>query len=411
MGREDIIVGLDIGTTKICAVIGEVNEEREVEIVGVGTCRSRGLRRGVIVNLDSTVRSIESAVSEAELMAGVKVESVYAGLAGVHIKGLNSHGVIAINRRGEVTKADVSRVIDAAKAIAIPLDQEIIHILPQQFIVDGHNGIKDPIGMSGVRLEVEVHIITGATASAQNIKKSIHRAGFIVDDIVLEPLAASIAVLTEDEKELGVVLVDIGGGTTDIVIFVDGSIWHTQVLSIGGNNVTKDISIGLRTPIEEAEKIKVKYGCASSSLVNDRELIEVPSVGGRSPRTLPRHLLSEIITPRMEEIFRLIQREIRKSGYENLIGAGVVLTGGTSMMEGIVELAEQVFDLPVRVGTPRGVKGLVDVVNSPLYATGAGIVCFGAKNRFSGKEGRFRENRNLFGRLFGRIRDWTKEYF
>lgn len=409
MAREDIIVGLDIGTTKVCAVIGEIDEDR-VEIIGVGTSPSHGLRKGVVVNIDSTIKSIENAISEAELMAGVEVSSVFSGIAGGHIKGINSHGVIAISRGREVTRADVERVIDAAKAVSIPLDREIIHVLPQQFIIDGQDGIKEPIGMSGVRLEVEIHIVTGAVTSAQNIIKCVNRAGFEVEDIVLEPLAASYAVLTEDEKDLGVVLVDIGGGTTDIAIFIDGSIWHTGVLSIGGDNVTKDISVGLRTPIVEAEKIKINYGSCMSSLVKNGETIVIPSVGEHKERTLPRQVLAEIIEPRMEEIFSLINQEIRMTGYENLVTSGIVLTGGASLLEGTVELAERVFDLPVRIGTPAGVSGLVDVINSPLYSTGVGLVIYGMMHKLEGKKTKL-GTKNIFGRTFTRIKEWFGEFF
>jgi cell division protein FtsA len=409
MAKEDIIVGLDIGTTKVCAVIGEIDEDR-VEIIGVGTSPSHGLRKGVVVNIDSTIKSIENAVSEAELMAGVEVSSVFSGIAGGHIKGMNSHGVIAISRGREVTQSDVERVIDAAKAVSIPLDREVIHVLPQQFIIDGQDGIKEPVGMSGVRLEVEIHIVTGAVTSAQNIIKCVNRAGFEVEDIVLEPLAAAYAVLTEDEKDLGIVLVDIGGGTTDIAIFIDGSIWHTGVLSIGGDNVTKDISVGLRTPIVEAEKIKIDHGACMSSLVKDDESITIPSVGERKERTLPRQVLAEIIEPRMEEIFSLINQEIRMTGYENLVTSGIVLTGGASMLEGTVELAERVFDLPVRIGTPHGVSGLVDVVNSPLYSTGVGLVTYGMMHKLEGKKTKFAGG-NIFTRVLNRMKEWVGEFF
>ncbi|MDI6736071.1 MAG: cell division protein FtsA [bacterium] len=409
MARENTIVGLDIGTTKVCAVIGEIDEDR-VEIIGVGTSPSHGLRKGVVVNIDSTIKSIENAISEAELMAGVEVSSVFTGIAGGHIKGMNSHGVIAISRGREVTQSDVERVIDAAKAISIPLDREVIHVLPQQFIIDGQDGIKEPVGMSGVRLEVEIHIVTGAVTSAQNIIKCVNRAGFEVDDIVLEPLAAAYAVLTEDEKDLGVVLVDIGGGTTDLAIFIDGSIWHTSILSIGGDNVTKDISVGLRTPVVEAEKIKINNGCCMSSLIKDNETIILPSVGDRREKTLPKQVLAEIIEPRMEEIFSLINQEIRMTGYENLVTSGVVLTGGASMLEGTVELAERVFDLPVRIGTPHGVSGLVDVVNSPLYATGVGLVTYGMMHKLEGKKTKFGGG-NVFKKVLNRMKEWVGEFF
>ncbi|MBI4753601.1 cell division protein FtsA [Candidatus Desantisbacteria bacterium] len=409
MSKGETIVGLDIGTTKICAIIGEMDEDR-MEIIGVGTAPSHGLKKGVVVNIDSTIKSVENAISEAELMAGVEVSSVYAGIAGSHIKGINSHGVIAISRGREVTSADMERVIDAAKAVSIPLDRQIIHVLPQQFIIDGQDGIKEPIGMSGTRLEVEIHIVTGAVTSAQNIVKCVNRSGFEVDDLVLEPLAASYSVLTEDEKDLGVVLVDIGGGTTDIGIFIDGSIWHTSVLSIGGDNVTKDISVGLRTPVVDAEKIKINYGCATPSLVKDDEMIEIPSVGERRSRTLPRQVLSEIIEPRMEEIFTLINQEIRMTGYENMIASGIVLTGGAAMLKGSAELAEKIFDLPVRIGVPKGVAGLVDVISSPVYATGVGLVLYGMKNRLDGKKTRS-VGGNVFKKVSGKMKDWFSDFF
>ncbi len=409
MPKGEIVVGLDIGTTKICTIIGEIDGDR-MEIIGVGIAPSHGLKKGVVVNIDSTIKSVENAVSEAELMAGVEVSSVYAGIAGSHIKGINSHGVIAISRGREVTSADVERVIDAAKAVSIPLDREIIHVLPQQFIIDGQDGIKEPIGMSGTRLEVELHIVTGAVTSAQNIVKCVNRSGFEVDDLVLEPLASSYAVLTEDEKDLGVVLVDIGGGTTDIGIFIDGSIWHTSVLSIGGDNVTKDISVGLRAPVVDAEKIKIRYGCATPSLVKDDEMIEIPSVGERRPRTLPRQVLSEIIEPRMEEIFSLINQEIRLTGYENMIASGIVLTGGASMLNGSAELAEKIFDLPVRIGVPKGVAGLSDVISSPVYATGVGLVLYGMKNRLEGKKTKF-SGGNAFKKVFSNVKDWFSDFF
>lgn len=409
MAKENMLVGLDIGTTKVCTVIGEIDEDR-IEIVGVGTSPSHGLRKGVVVNIDATIKSVENAIQEAELMAGVEVQSVFTGIAGGHIKGMNSHGVIAISRGREVTQSDVERVIDAAKAVSIPLDREIIHVLPQQFIIDGQDSIKEPVGMSGVRLEAEIHIVTGAVTSAQNIIKCVNRAGFEVDDIVLEPLAAAYAVLTDDEKDLGVVLVDIGGGTTDIAIFIDGSIWHTGVLSIGGENVTKDISVGLRTPIVEAEKIKIEYGCALSSLVKEDENITIPSVGERKARVLPRQVLAEIVEPRMEEIFSLINQEIRMTGYENLISSGIVLTGGASMLEGTVELAEKVFDMPVRVGSPYGISGLTDVINSPLYSTATGLVIYGMAHKMKGKKVKLGGS-NIFQNVLGRMKEWFGEFF
>jgi cell division protein FtsA len=407
--RDNLIVGLDIGTTKICAIVGNLTEEG-IDIVGIGTSPSRGLRKGVVINIESTVASIRKAVEEAELMAGCEIKSVYAGIAGGHIKGFNSQGVIAIKNR-EVCSDDVKRVIDAAKAIAIPMDREVIHILPQEFIIDDQDGIREPLGMSGVRLEAKVHIVTGAVASAQNIIKSCNRAGLDVADIVLEQLASSEAVLSADEKELGVALVDVGGGTTDIAIFVDGAIKHTSVLSLGGNHLTNDIAVGLRTPMAEAEKIKQKYGCCMASLVGKEETIEVPSVGGRKPRVLSRQLLSEILEPRVEEIFTLVNREIVKSGFEDLIASGVVITGGSTILEGMPELAEQVFNLPVRRGLPQRIGGLVDVVNSPAFATGVGLVVYGSKNVGAHEFPTAQSEDNIFRKVSRRMKEWFGEFF
>jgi len=409
--KDNLIVGLDIGTTKICAIVGNVTEEG-IDIVGIGTSPSRGLRKGVVINIESTVASIRKAVEEAELMAGCEIKSVYAGIAGGHIKGFNSQGIIAIKNR-EVSTEDVKRVIDAAKAIAIPMDREVIHILPQEFIIDDQDGIREPLGMSGVRLEAKVHIVTGAVASAQNIIKSCNRAGLDVADIVLEQLASSEAVLSAEEKELGVALVDIGGGTTDIAIFIDGAIKHTSVLSLGGNQMTNDIAVGLRTPMAEAEKIKQKYGCCLSSMVGKDETIEVPSVGGRKPRVLSRQLLAEILEPRVQEIFDLVNREIIKSGYEDVIASGVVITGGSTILEGMPELAEQVFNLPVRRGVPANIGGLTDVVNSPVYATGVGLVVYGSKNatvEFPSHSAKSNDD-NLFRRVARRMKEWFGEFF
>ncbi len=408
--RDNLIVGLDIGTTKICAIIGNVTEEG-IDIVGIGTSISSGLRKGVVINIESTVGAIRKAIEEAELMAGCEIKSVYAGIAGGHIKGLNSNGVIAIKNR-EVSQEDVRRVIDAAKAISIPMDREVLHILPQEFIIDDQDGIREPLGMSGVRLEAKVHIVTGAVASAQNIVKSCNRAGLDVADIVLEQLASSHAVLSEDEKELGVCMVDIGGGTTDIAIFSEGAIKYTSVISLGGNQLTNDIAVGLRTPFAEAEKIKQKHGCCLASLVGKEDKIEVPSVGGRKPRELSRNVLCEILGPRMEEIFSLVNREIIKSGLEDSIASGVVITGGSSILEGIPELAEQMFNLPVRRGLPQKIGGLVDVVKSPVYATGVGLVVYGSRN--SGTLQPFTTNKpdaHLFGSVFGRMKGWFREFF
>ncbi|HEY5974139.1 MAG TPA: cell division protein FtsA [Geobacteraceae bacterium] len=407
--RDNLIVGLDIGTTKICAIVGNLTEDG-IDIVGIGSSPSRGLRKGVVINIDSTVQSIRKAVEEAELMAGCEIKSVYAGIAGGHIRGFNSQGIIAIKNR-EVSPDDVKRVIEAAKAIAIPMDREVIHILPQEFIIDDQDGIREPLGMSGVRLEAKVHIVTGAVASAQNIIKSCNRAGLDVADIVLEQLASSEAVLSADEKELGVALVDIGGGTTDIAIFVDGAIKHTSVLALGGNHLTNDIAVGLRTPMAEAEKIKQKYGCCLAAMVGKDETIEVPSVGGRKPRVLSRQLLAEILEPRVEEIFTLVNREIVKSGFEDLIASGVVITGGSTILEGMPELAEQIFNLPVRRGLPQMIGGLVDVVNSPVYATGVGLVVYGSKNVGIHEFPTTQTDDNVFRRVSRRMKEWFGEFF
>ena len=404
---ENLIVGLDIGTTKICCIVGNMTEEG-LDVVGIGTSPSKGLRKGVVINIESTVSAIQKAIREAELMAGCEIKSVFAGIAGGHIKGLNSQGVIAIKNR-EVTSEDLQRVIDAAKAIAIPMDREVMHILPQEFIIDDQDGIREPLGMSGVRLEAKVHIVTGAVASAQNIIKSCNRAGADVADIVLEQLASSEAVLSSDEKELGVALVDIGGGTADIAIFSEGAIKHTSVLSIGGDHLTNDIAVGLRTPMAEAEKIKQAYGCCLTSMVGKDETIEVPSVGGREARILSRQLLAEILEPRVEEIFSLVNREITKSGYGDLIASGVVITGGSAILPGMPELAEQVFNLPVRRGNPLDIGGLTDVVNSPIYATGVGLVKYGSMNT-QAQNFKIGE-KNIFERVSRRMKEWFSEFF
>ena len=408
--KEEFVVGLDIGTTKICALVAEISKSGEVNIIGIGTHPSLGLRKGVVVNIESTVASIKKAVEEAELMAGVEIDAVYAGIAGGHIRGFNSHGVVAV-KEGEVTNKDVKRAIDAATAVAMPLDREVIHVLPQEFIVDDQDGIRDPLGISGVRLEVKVHIVTGAVTSAQNIIKSCNRAGLNVRDIVLQQLASSEAVLTPDEKELGVALVDVGGGTTDLAIYYQGSIKHTSVIALGGNHVTNDIAVGLRTPTKEAELIKKKYGCAFASLVKTNETVEVPSMGGREPRTLSRKNLSDIIQPRAEEIFRLIHQEIKRSGIEDLISSGVVITGGASIMEGVQDVGEQVFELPVRIGTPSGIGGLVDIVSSPLYSTAVGLILYAVKNRTEKGFGSNSSDTRLFNKILKRMKEWIQEFF
>jgi len=376
---NNVLVGLDLGTTKVCAIVGEVKDDGQVDIIGIGISPSHGLKKGVVVNIDSTVESIKKSVHEAELMAGVEINAVYVGISGNHIKGMNSRGVAAIKNR-EVGPADVARAIDGARAVNIPMDQQILHVLPQEFIIDDQDGIKDPHGMSGTRLDVKVHIITGAVTAIQNIVKSCSRAGLHVHDLVLQPLASSRAVLTSEEQELGVVVVDIGGGTTDLAFFLEGSLWHTEVLPIGGNHLTNDIAIGLRTPASEAEKIKIKYGCALSSLVKHEESLDVPSVGGRPPRLLSRQILCEIIEPRVEELFGMVQQRLKKTGFEDMFASGVVLTGGTALMEGVQDAAERYLGLPIRRGTPRNIGGLMDVVNSPIYATGVGLVLYGAEN-------------------------------
>lgn len=376
---QQLVVGLDIGTSKVVAIVGELGDDGSLEVIGIGSNPSRGLKRGVVVNIESTVQSIQRAVEEAELMAGCEIAAVYAGIAGSHVRSLNSHGIVAI-RDKEVVAGDVERVIDAARAVAIPADQKILHILPQEFIIDSQEGIREPIGMSGVRLEAKVHMVTGAESAAQNIVKCVERCGLRVDDIVLEQLASAYAVLTDDEKELGVCLVDIGGGTTDMAVFCGGAIRHTAVIPIAGDQVTNDIAVSMRTPTQYAEDIKIKYACALSQLANPDETIEVPSVGDRPPRRLARQTLAEIVEPRYEELFCLVRDELRRSGFEEMIAAGIVLTGGSAKMEGAVELAEEVFHMPVRLGVPQWVVGLSDVVRNPIHATGVGLLIYGKAN-------------------------------
>lgn len=410
MARSDnTICGLDVGTTKICAIIGEINQDGMVDVIGVGTAPSRGLRKGVVVNIDHTVAGIRKAVEDAELMAGCQIDSVFAGISGGHIKGINSHGFIAIKSR-EVTGVDVERVIDAARAVAIPMDREVIHILPQEFMVDDQEGIREPIGMAGVRLEAKVHIVTGAVSAAQNIIRCAHRGGLKVEDLVLQQMAASEAVLSPDEKELGVALVDVGGGTTDVAVFAEGAIRHTSVISVGGDQLTNDIAVGLRTPMAEAEKIKRRYGCALGALVNGEEAIPVPGVGGRQPRMLSRSVLADIAEPRLEEIFGLVRRELEKYSLLESIASGMVLTGGTVAIQGVAELAEQIFDMPVRIGHPIGISGLVDIVNSPVYATGVGLVLWGARNRNVQLVSAYHDA-GMFNRVVGKMRQWFAEAF
>jgi cell division protein FtsA len=406
--EKNLIVGLDIGTSKVVAIVGEVKGENQVEIIGIGHHPSRGLKKGVVVNIESTVQSIQRAVEEAELMAGCEIHSVFAGIAGSHVKSLNSHGIVAI-RDKEVTPGDVERVIDAARAVAIPADQKILHILPQEFIIDDQDGIREPVGMSGVRLEAKVHMVTGAASAAQNIIKCVRRCGLEVDDIILEQLASSYSVLTDDEKDLGVCIVDIGGGTTDIAVFTDGSIRHTAVIPIAGDQVTNDIAVALRTPTHHAEEIKVKYACALPQLASPDETIEVPSVGDRPARRLARQTLAEVVEPRYEELFSLVQAELRRSGFEDMIAAGLVITGGSARMEGAVELAEEVFHMPVRLGSPQHVQGLSDVVRNPVYATGVGLLLFGSKGLGPSASGE--RLSGGFKETWGRMKSWFQGNF
>lgn len=378
--ERNLIVGLDIGTSKVAAIVGELTSENKIEVIGIGSTASRGLKKGVVVNLESTVQSIQRAVEEAELMAGCQIRSVFAGIAGSHIRSLNSHGIVAIKDK-EVTQYDIDRVIDSARAVAIPADQKILHILPQEFVIDLQEGIKEPIGMSGIRLEAKVHMVTGSVSAAQNIIKCIRRCGLDVDDIVLEQLASCNSVLTEDEKELGVCLIDIGGGTTDIAIFVDGAIKHTSVIPIAGDQVTNDIAVALRTPTLNAEEIKQKYACALTQLASVDGVIEVPSIGDRAPRKISTQNLAEIIEPRYEELILLVQAELRRSGYEELIAAGIVVTGGSSKVMGLIELAEEIFHMPVRMGIPQNVSGLTEVVKNPIHSTGVGLLMYGKEHQ------------------------------
>ena len=402
------VVGLDIGTSKVAAIVGEVNPEGELEIIGIGSHQSRGLKKGVVINIESTVQSIQRAVEEAELMSGRQIDSVYAGIAGSHIRSINSHGIVAVRDRDrEVYPQDVERVIDAAQAMAIPADQKILHILPQEYIIDNQEGIKEPLGMSGVRLEAKVHLVTCAVNAAQNIEKCIERCGLTVNDIILEQLASSYAVLTDDERDLGVCLVDIGGGTTDIAVFTGGAIRHTAVIPIAGDQVTNDIAMALRTPTQYAEDIKMKYACALTQLARADETIKVPGVGDKPMKELSRQALAEVVEPRYDELFTLIQAELRRSGFEELVAAGIVLTGGASKMEGVIDLAEEIFHMPVSLGLPRNVAGLKDIVRNPVYATGVGLLQYG-KQREEEIPGRGRLRRSG---MFNRVRKWLSENF
>ena len=410
MGNQEkrTIVGLDIGTSKVLALVAELNQDGSIEVVGLGSHSSKGMKKGVVVNIESTVQSIQRAIEEAELMAGNQINSVFVGIAGSHIRSLNSHGIVAI-KDNEVMSADLDRVIDAAQAVAIPADQRVLHVLPQQYLIDNQEGIREPLGMSGVRLEAKVHLVTCAVNAVQNIEKCIRRCGLEVENVILEQLASSYAVLTEDERDLGVCLVDIGGGTTDVAIFVEGSIEHTGVIPIAGDQVTNDIAMALRTPTQHAEDIKIRYACALAQLAGAEERIKVPSVGDRPPRDLSRQALAEVVEPRYDELFTLVQAEIRRSGLEDLIPAGIVLTGGTSRMEGVVELAEEIFHMPVRVGYPQSISGLKDILRNPIYSTGVGLLHYGAEN-FDNYHSSLHTPGGI-SRLLDNLKNWLQENF
>jgi len=406
MPKNGYIIGFDIGTKKVAAIIGEITEDRKIEIIGIGTAEARGLRKGVVVNLEATVDAIKKSQEEAELMAGIEIDSGFIGISGAHIKSFNSRGVIAVSGKNrEISRDDIKRVIDQSKAVSIPPDREIIHIIPQEFVVDEQDGIKDPLGMSGIKLEVNVHIITGAITSVQNLKTCIARAGIEIEQVVLNQIATATAVLTHDEKELGVGVIDIGGGTTEVAIYERGSLWYTSTIPIGGDNFTNDIAVGLRTPIPDAEKIKKKFGCVSGPMIEEQDTIEVPSVGrGKKPRVLSRQLLADIIQPRAEEIFRLVDNDIKRMGYEKSLNSGIILTGGTALLDGLEEVAESVFDLPVRRGDPGGIGGLVDRVNTPDFATAVGLILHGYSQWH--KHGISKDKKKGF---WGRVKDWLRE--
>ncbi len=407
MPKEDeIIVGLDVGTTKVCAIVGEIGDGGRIDIIGIGAHPSRGIKKGMVVNIEQTVDAIRRAVEEAERMAGAKIDSVYTGIAGGHIKGSSSHGVIAIKNR-EVSRSDMARALETARAVAIPADRRLLHMIPKEYIVDAQDGIRDPLGMSGVRLEADVHIITGAASAIENIEKSIRRAGLSMIAMVLQPLASSEAVLTSEERDLGVAMIDIGGGTTDLAFFADGSIHHTAVVPVGGNHFTNDIAIGLRTPPADAEKIKIKYGCAQADQIRDSEMIDVPSVGGRPSRLISRQTLAAIIQPRAEEIFTRIREEIEQSGLSDRLASGVVITGGTSALAGIIEVAEQTLGYPIRRGVPSGLGGLIDVVSEPMYATGVGLVLHAVRHRNPLP----RQRGSMFGRVKHRMSELMEWFF
>jgi cell division protein FtsA len=406
--QKNLIVGLDIGTSKIVAIVAELQPDGNLKVIGLGQHPSRGLKKGVVINIDSTVQAIQRALEEAELMADCKITSVFTGIAGSHIKSLNSHGMVKI-KDAEVTQADVDRVIETARAIALPSDQQILHILTQEFIIDGQEDVREPIGMSGMKLEVKVHIVTGAVSAAQNIVKCVKRCGLDVTDLVLQPLASSVAALTEDEKELGVCLVDIGGGTTDIAVFKQGAIRHTAVVPIAGDQMTNDVAVAFRTPTQSAEDIKVKYGCALRQLADPKEIVEVPGVDGRDPRQLSVQTLAEVIEPRVVELYEFVLGELRRSGMEEMIASGIVITGGSSMMKGMVELGEEIFHMPVRLGLPRYVGGLSEVVGNPRYATGVGLVLMGKQQIERHLQGQLESN--SFERVWERMKSWFQGNF
>lgn len=406
--KNSIVVGLDIGTSKVCVVIGEMTENG-VEIIGVGSHPSQGLRKGVVINIEGTVNSVKKAVEEAGLMAGCEIHTAFTSISGGHIKAFNSHGIVAVKNK-EVTQRDLERVIDAARAVAIPMDRDVIHVLPQDYIIDDQDGIREPLGMSGVRLEAKVHIVTGAATSAQNIVKCCNRTGLSVAEMVLAPLAAAESVLSDEERELGVVLIDVGGGTTDIAIYHDGTVKHTAVVGIGGNHVTNDIAAGLRTPFNDAERIKQRHGCARASMVNSDERVDVPSVAGKGAGSVSRQILCEIIEPRLDEIFELVQKEVAKSGFEGALTSGIVITGGSMLLPGAVEMAERSFGLPVRLGVPARVRGLVDIIGNPTYATGVGLVLHGMKRHERTAVYRTRDDK-ILSKVKHRMSDWLSDFF
>ncbi|WP_287604327.1 cell division protein FtsA [Thiothrix sp.] len=408
--EHDVIVALDLGTSKVVALVGEVNDNGRLGIIGLGSYPSRGMKKGVVVNIESTIQSIQRAVEEAELMAGTQIRTVYVGIAGSHVRSLNSHGIVAIKDK-EVTESDVERVMDAARAVAIPADQRILHVLPQEYVIDQQEGIREPVGMSGVRLEARVHLVTAAHSAAQNLVKCVERCGLAVEDIILEQVASSYAVLEEDEKELGVCLVDIGGGTSDIAVFMNGSIHHTAVIPIAGDQVTNDIAVAVRTPTQHAEEIKIRYGRALRQLVDADELIEVPGVGEREPRSLSVQTLASVIEPRYEELFSLVLQELRRSGYEERIGAGIVLTGGSSKMRGVRELAEEVFHMPVRIGMPRNLSGLHGEVENPIHSTGVGLLLYGMAQQAYGTKRTYSTNTASSEGWVERLKNWFNGNF